>query len=120
MLCLLGLVAVGSGCAAFSSSNSFSESSGSVSDSVGSSSDSSGSSSGGDETAYRSDVTRYVAVGVEQQVEPEALRRGVTEIALAHGLSDWEATPATREAVEEALTAASAIDRQRYRAAFMP
>lgn len=120
VLCLVGLAFAGSGCAAFSSSDSFSESSGSVSDSVGSSSDSSGSSSGGDDSAYRTDVTQYVAAAVDQQVTPETLRRGVTEIALAHGISDWEATSATREAVDFGLADARLADRDRYRAAFTP
>ncbi len=120
VVALLGIALTGSGCAAFSSSNSFSESSESVSDSVSSSSDSSASSSGGDDSAYRADVTQYVAVAVERDVSPDTLRRGITEIALAHGLSDWEATPATLEAVEAGFEIARLEDRAEYRAAFAP
>ena len=118
VLCLSVLLFAVSGCAAFSSSNSFSDSSESVSDSVGSSSDSSGSSSDGDDSAYREEVTHYVAVAAGRHIAPEALRRGVTEIALAYGISDWQATPTTREAVDAGLAEASAEDRARYRAAF--
>ena len=120
VIALLGLAFTGSGCAAFSSSNSVSDSSESVSDSVSSSSDSSASSSGGDDSAYRAEVTQYVAVAVERDVSPESLRRGITEIALAHGLSDWEATTATLEAVEAGFQVAHLEDRAQYRAAFAP
>lgn len=108
-----------SGCAALSSSNSFSESSGSVSDSVGSSSDSSTSSSGGDDQAFRNDVEAYAKAHLETRSEPDALRRGISEIAMGYGVTDWEANHEAVQAVGRALRASSLSDeaRERYRLA---
>jgi hypothetical protein len=104
-----------SGCAIFESLDSFSESSGSVSDSLGSFSDSSESSSGssGDETAYRNDLRDYTVAHVQAALSPEALRLGISEVALARGISNWEAVPSTFTAVgagfaEAGLTLADA------------
>ena len=72
------------GCAAFSSSNSFSESSGSVSESVGSFSDSASSSSGDDAEAFRDELRAYVVAALTREQDPEALRRGASEVALGH------------------------------------
>ena len=90
-----------SGCAIFESLDSFSESSGSVSDSLGSFSDSSESSSGssGDDTAYRNDLRDYTVAHVRAQGTPEALRLGISEVALARGITNWEALPTTFLAV---------------------
>lgn len=96
-----------SGCVFLDSSGSFSDSSGSVSDSSGSGSQSSesssGSSSGGSNQAYREDV-RDLAIAIARlDQQPEALRRGISELALARGISDWEAVAMTYAAVGEGL-----------------
>ncbi len=110
-----------SGCAI---SNSFSESSGSVSESVSdsseSSSDSSGSSSGGDSQAYREEVRDYVALAALRDASPDTLRRGVTEIALGFGISDWEAVPSTWDAIDRGLAEVPAPARDGYRQALIP
>ena len=115
----LVLAVITSGCAALSSSNSFSESSGGVSDSVGSSSDSSTSSSGGDDQAFRDDVEAYAAASLETRSEPDELRRGISEIAMGYGVTDWEANHEAVMAVGRALRASSLSteDRERYRLA---
>ena len=92
------------GCAAFSSSNSFSESSGSVSESVESFSDSSSSSSGDDAGAFRDELRAYVVAALTREQDPEALRRGVSEVALGHGITDWEAVDGTWLAIHEGLS----------------
>ena len=109
---LVGLVAGSlSGCA-------FSESSGSISDSFGSFSDSSGSfsdsstSSSGDDTAYRHDVETYTLAHVRAGGTPETLRPGLSEVALARGISDWEATRTTFVAIGVGLAEAGADDAQ--------
>ena len=121
---LAGVALAVAGCSAFSSSNSFSESSGSVSDSVSGSSDSasgssdsSGSSSGDADQAYRREVRGYVAVAAARDTPPATLRRGVSEIALGFGVSDWEAAPGTRAAIEAGLQDLAAPERNRYLAA---
>lgn len=91
-----------SGCAASQSSESVSDSIGSFSDSSGSFSDSSTSSSG-DDTAYRGDVEAYTAAHVARGGTPETLRSGLSEVALARGISDWEALNATFVAVGAGL-----------------
>ena len=107
------------GCAALSSSNSFSDSSGSISESIGSSSDSSTSSTGGDDQAFRSEIEAYAAALFETRPEPEVLRRGVSEIAMGYGVTDWEANQEVVLAVGRALAASSIpeADRERYRLA---
>ena len=104
ILVLVSILFLGSGCALFQSSDSFSDSSGSVSDSVGSSSDSSSASSGGGDQAYRAAVRDYAAVAIDRGVDSDVLRRGVGEVALAHGVSDWEALDGTWLALGEALS----------------
>ncbi|MFK7897889.1 MAG: putative lipoprotein [Myxococcota bacterium] len=110
-----------SGCAIFESVDSFSESSGSVSDSLGSFSDSSESSSGssGDETAYRNDLRDFTVAHVQASLSPEALRLGISEVALARGISDWGALPGTFHAVGAGLAEAglSVAQSAPYRAA---
>ena len=105
-------------------SNSLSESSGSVSDSVSesseSSSDSSTSSSGGGKSAYRDEVQDYVALAALRDASPDTLRRGVSEIALGFGISDWEAVPATWDAIDRGLADVPAPARESYRQALMP
>jgi hypothetical protein len=108
--------------------DSFSDSSGSVSDSLGSFSDSSASSSGssGDDTAYRNDVREYTVAYLRDHVgaegSPEALRLGISEVALTRGITNWEALPSTFLAVgagfaEAGLTLAEA---EPYRNALAP
>ncbi|HEB91582.1 MAG TPA: putative lipoprotein [Deltaproteobacteria bacterium] len=104
---LVSIVAIGiSGCALFESSGSVSDSSGSISDSAGSSSDSSTSSSGGGDQAYRQDVHDFTVAVVESGGRPESLRRGLAEIALERGISDWESIDATFAAVGGGLAEA--------------
>jgi hypothetical protein len=119
LVSLLALLVLQPACALFSSSGSFSDSSDSISESVGSSSDSSKSSSGDEDQAYQEDVRGYTKAAVAAGESPEALRRGVTEIALERGVSDWEAIDSTWRAVGEGLAAASLTSdqRARYRAA---
>ena len=112
-LSLVVVLAIGSsGCAIFQSSGSVSDSSGSISDSTGSSSDSSTSSSGGDDHAYRQDVHDFTVSVVRTMGRPEALRRGLSEIALERGISDWEAIEATYVAVGAGLAHAGVTPAQ--------
>ena len=92
-----------SGCAFLESSGSVSDSSGSVSDSGGSFSDSSKSSSGGGDQAYRDDVRDFTVALVSLNGRPDELRRGVAEIALGRGISDWEVLDSTYSSVGEGL-----------------
>ena len=108
---LLGLLFASlslSGCAALQSSGSGSDSLGSVSDSLGSFSDSSESSSGssGDETAYRNDLRDYTVAHLRAEGTPSALRLGISEVALARGITNWEALPSTFAAVGAAFAEA--------------
>lgn len=104
-----------SGCALFSSSQSFSDSSGSISDSVGSSSDSSQSSSDGDDDeAYHQDVRAYTVAHVRAERRPATLSLGLSEVALARGISDWEAFPTTFDAIGVGLAEAG-VDEERLK-----
>jgi hypothetical protein len=130
-LVLLGLAAlvmiwVASGCALFESSGSFSDSSGSISDSSGSLSDSSKSSSDSDdddgakkeEEAYRRDIRSFTVAHVAAHRSPESLSRGLSEVALARGISDWEAVEGTYVAVGAGLAEAGVSQEElaRYQA----
>jgi hypothetical protein len=98
----------------FESSGSFSDSSGSISESVGSFSDSSTSSSGGDDQAYREDVRDLAFAIARLQGRPEALRRGLSELALGRGISDWEAVSSTYPAVGEGLAQVGVTEAQLF------
>ncbi|MCR9097206.1 MAG: putative lipoprotein [bacterium] len=100
--CLAASLLTWGGCAASQSSGSVSDSLGSFSDSSGSFSDSSTSSSG-DDVAYRGDVRAFTVAHVSSGGTPESLRRGLSDVALARGISDWEAVPATFTAVGAGL-----------------
>jgi len=102
---------------------SFSDSSKSISDSIsgssGSISDSSTSSSGSDdkkssqsEALYREDVRNYTAAYVRDGGDVASFQRGLGSIAREHGLSDWEAAPATWTGVGEGLKRAAASPQQ--------
>ena len=124
-LLITAFLFTGAGCAALSSSDSFSESSGSVSDSVGSFSDSSGSSSdssSGDDSAYRDEIRRYTVAAAESGASPDSLRRGVSEIALGYGVSDWEALDATWAAISAGIAASNIAPEAAtiYRTALAP
>ena len=95
-----------SGCAFSESSGSFSDSSGSVSDSLGSGSDSSTSSSGGEDEAYRDDVRDFTIAVAGLNGSPDELRRGLAEIALGRGVSDWEQLGSTFSSIGEGLARA--------------
>ena len=108
-----------SGCVLFDSSGSFSDSSGSLSDASGSvsrstesSSDSSASSSGEDDQAYLDDVRDFTIATARVGGRPDVLRRGLSEIALGRGISDWEAVGATYAAVGEGLARAGVTEER--------
>ena len=115
-LASLALV-LGAGC-------SFSYSSKSISDSISGSSesisDSSTSSSPADdkpaaepEALYREDVRNLTAAYVRQGGDAASFQRGLGAIARQHGVSDWEASPATWTGVGEGLRGAAASPQQR-------
>ena len=116
-LVALALV-LGAGC-------SFSYSSKSISDSIAGSSesisDSSTSSSPAEEkkkdpepeALYREDVGNLTAAYVRQGGDVASFQRGLGAIARQHGISDWEASPATWAAVGEGLRGANASAQQR-------
>lgn len=111
-LAFVALLALGlSGCAFSDSSESISDSVGSFSDSSGSFSDSSTSSSD-DDTAYREDVQTYTVAHLRAGGTPETLRLGLSEVALARGIADWEAFRATFVAVGSGLAEAGASSEQ--------
>lgn len=110
-------LALGAGC-------SFSYSSKSISDSIAGSSesisDSSTSSSPADEkpaaepeALYREDVRNLTAAFVRQGGDLASFQRGIGAIARRHGVSDWEASPATWTGVGEGLRGADASPQQR-------
>lgn len=110
-IALSALLLTASGCAFFQSSGSSSDSSGSVSDSLGnsseSSSDSSRSSSDGDtDRAYHEEVRAFTVAHVHQDGGAQTLRLGLAEVALARGISDWEALPTTFAAIGAGLAEA--------------
>lgn len=111
VLAVIAVAVALAGCAASQSSGSSSDSSGSFSDSSGSISDSSKSSSG-DDTAYRHDVETYTVAHVRAGGSPESLRPGLSEVALARGISDWEAYRATFVAIGVGLAEAGAGDEE--------
>lgn len=120
---LIALATLVSGCAFFSSSGSISDSSGSISDSVGSSSDSSTSSSDNDSSAaYRREIRTYTRSLASAGGTPETLRRGVSEIALGIGISDWEGLDITWRAVGQGLKDADLSEGESlaYRSALAP
>jgi hypothetical protein len=107
------------GSAAFACS--FSYSSESLSDSSRSSSDSSRSSAGGDHAAFRADVEQYTAAYVQGGGQREtAFFAGLGDLARRRGVSDWEAEPATWEAIGAGLARGDVSDAQRraYEAAW--
>lgn len=100
------------GCAVSGSVGSVSDSFGSISDSLGSFSDSSTSSSE-DETAYRKDIQTFTVAHLRAAGTPETLRLGVSEVALARGITDWEALPVTFAAVGAGLAEADLAEEAR-------
>lgn len=63
-------------------------------------------SGGGDDAAkesYRRDLRQYVVVFVRGDGTQADFQRGVTRIAQNHGVSDWEAEPATPFAIGQGL-----------------
>lgn len=96
---------------------SFSASSKGSSDSSGSSSDSSASSSGSSspesaEAKYRNDVREYTAAYVKTGGQFDAFRRGLGDLAMKHGITNWEASTVTYEGIGEGLAEASANEVQ--------
>jgi len=88
-----------SGCGIFKSSTIEASVEGS-SDSFSDWSKSSSRSSEGDEkTAYQRDVRDYTSAYAAQGGNPDRFRRDITAMAARHGVIDWEADPATLEAI---------------------
>ena len=114
------LISSGMGCSISGSisksSESISDSSASISDSSESSSNSSKSSSGGDDVAYREDITAYTVAFLEANslgsVESGSFTRRLRHIAEAHGISDWEGSPATFYAIGAGLQRIGASDAE--------
>jgi hypothetical protein len=109
-------LAATTGCSFSNSSGSFSDSSGSISDSISSpsksiseSSEGGGSSSDEKETpepestedtaSYQKDVSQLTVTYIKSGGELSAFRTGVTNLAKARGITDWEADPDTTQAI---------------------
>lgn len=78
----------------------------SVSDSISSpfkwSSDSSRSSSG-DKESYQRDIRDYTEAYVRSSEDVQGFRKGLASIAEKHGISNWEADPATYKGIGQGL-----------------
>ena len=109
---VLGLLLVlgSSGCIFMDSSGSFYDSSGSLFDLSGSAFDSFSSSSGGDALAYREDIRDFTVGLASLNGRPEELRRGIAEIALGRGISDWEVIALTYSSVGQGLAQVGVSD----------
>ena len=101
---------------------SISKSSESISDSISSPSKSSSESSSGDDDAeeqpqdeesYKDDVAQLAATYAVTGGDIGALRSAVSELALARGLSNWEADPATNQAIGRGV-AEGGMDPDRF------
>lgn len=110
-------LALGAGCSFSTSSKSISDSISGSSESI---SDSSTSSSPADEkpaaepaALYREDVRNLTAAWVRRGGDVAGFQRSIGAIARQHGVSDWEAAPATWSAVGEGLRSARATAQQR-------
>ncbi len=102
---------------------SFSYSSESISDSVSASSRSVSASSESSSPAsdtqrakrdalYEEDVRDFTAAYVRRGGDLAVFQRGLAEVALRHGVSDWEAVPATWSGVGAGLRRAQASESQ--------
>jgi len=101
---------------------SISKSSESISDSISSPSESSSESSSGDDDAeeqpqdqesYEDDVAQLAATYAMTGGDIGALRSAVSELALARGLSNWEADPTTNQAIGRGV-AEGGMDPERF------
>jgi hypothetical protein len=109
-------LATTTGCSFSDSSGSFSDSSGSISDSISSpsksisnSSDGDGSSSDEKETpepestedkaSYQKDVSQLTVTYIKSGGDISAFRTGISNLAKARGITDWEADSATTQAI---------------------
>ena len=113
-LLLPGLVlaaALGSGCKILSASIELPSdlsagASRSIAGSLDSMSKSSGSSEGGttpNKASYARDLREFAAFASATSASREDFLRGITRIAADHGISHWEADPATSLAIAEGL-----------------
>lgn len=84
---------------------SFLDSSASVSKSISSPFTSSSRSSSPEE-AYREDVRDFTAAHVQSGGKVEGLRRGISDLAAKHGISDWENSSVTFRGIGEGLATA--------------
>jgi hypothetical protein len=93
---------------------SFSYSSDSISDSSKSVSDSSKSSSGEDTARFLRDVEQYTVAFLRARGgSAEGFLAGLGDLARRRGVSDWEAEPATWEAIGRGLGRAQVADAER-------
>jgi len=93
-----------------------------IEDKLHSSSDSSGSDSGSRSlgsgagvhasASYRQDVESYAVACLDRDEAPGDLLRGVSRIAELHGISDWQAAPATVTALR-AVVSGNRLDAAR-------
>ena len=109
--CLIGLsgallVASLSGCFKSSTSQASSESSSALSSSC--------SPSGDQESAYQRDIRDYTAAYAATGGAPERFQMDLAAIAEAHGVTDWEADPATLVAVGHGLERSQANERRAH------
>lgn len=97
----LGVALIAGGCSISASSESISKSVSSPFTMASSLSRSSGSE--GDEEAYRREVAEYTDAYVRSGGQYDAFQRRVGELAVRHGISDWEANRTTYVAFGEGL-----------------
>jgi hypothetical protein len=111
-LVLAALLAAPPGCSFSYSSKSISDSisgsSTSISDSSESSSPASDAKTAARDALYREDVRDFTAAHVRGAGDVASFQRGLAEVALRHGVTDWEAVPATWSGVGEGLRRAAA------------
>ncbi|QDU68171.1 hypothetical protein [Engelhardtia mirabilis] len=97
------------GCASIEgSSESAADSSAGLVEALVSPFESSSTSSGSGGTAagvsYQQDVQAFVCSYLSAPSEPGDFARGLTQVAQAHGVSDWESQPGTFEVIEASVS----------------
>jgi hypothetical protein len=96
---VISLVSI-SGCSISASSNAISDS---ISSPFKWSSDSSTSSSDDNKEAYLGDVRDYTVAYLRSSSDIEAFRKGLASLAAKHGITNWEADPASYSGIGEGL-----------------
>ncbi|HEY8515732.1 MAG TPA: putative lipoprotein [Candidatus Binatia bacterium] len=101
---------VASGCSFYYSSRSISDSVSASGKSISESSESSSPSSGNQHAAslYQEDVRDFTAAYASGDGDVEGFQRGLAAVARRHGITDWQATPATWIGIGEGLRRAAA------------